>query len=125
MIKKLLLTCALLVSMSCNVNAKTLIGVPMYKEMGTFKLTAYCPCEECSSGFGKRTCTGKTAKSNHTIAVDPSVISYGSRVMIGRRMYKAEDCGSGVEGDHIDIFFDAHTEVDAFGVKYGDVKVFR
>lgn len=118
MIKKLLLTCAMLLSMSLNVNAKSI-------NMGEFKLTAYCPCEECSEGYGRRTSTGATAKSSHTIAVDPDVIGYGSRVKIGGKTYKAEDCGGGVVGDHIDIFFDTHSEVEEFGIKYKNVKILR
>lgn len=118
MFKKLLLTCALFLSMSLNVNAKTI-------DMGEFKLTAYCPCEECSEGYGRRTCTGTTATSEHTIAVDPDVINFGSRVEIGGNVYKAEDCGGGVCGDHIDIFFDTHSEVEEFGVQYKNVAILR
>lgn len=94
-------------------------------DMGEFKLTAYCPCSECSKGYGRHTSTGHTACSRHTIAVDTDVIDYGSKVKIGKHVYTAEDCGSHVNGDHIDIFFDTHEEVEDFGVKYQDVYVIR
>lgn len=94
-------------------------------DMGEFKLTAYCPCCRCSKGYGRSTTSGKSAKSNHTIAVDTDVIDLGSKVKIGGKIYTAEDCGSGVNGDHIDIFFDTHEEVEEFGVKHKHVWVVR
>ena len=89
--------------------------------MGRCKLTAYCPCERCSGKFGRQTSTGKTCRSGHTVAVDPDVIGYGTILLIGDDEYVAEDCGPGVVGDHIDIFFDTHEEVEEFGVKYKNV----
>ena len=106
----------------------TLVPVPAVAktiDMGEFKLTAYCPCWECSEGYGRKTSTQTYARSEHTIAVDPSVISYGSKVKIGNKTYIAEDCGGGVKGDHIDIFVDTHEEVEDFGVKYRQVKIVR
>lgn len=89
-----------------------------------FKLTAYCPCESCSGGWGTQTSTGKTATAGRTIAVDPSVIPYGTKVEIDGRTYIAEDCGGGVKGNHIDIFFNSHNEVKAFGKKNATVKIY-
>ena len=89
--------------------------------MSRFKLTAYCPCCDCSDDFYIETATGTTAKEGRTIAVDPDVIPYGSQVLIGDTVYIAEDCGAKVTGDHIDIYFDDHSDVEAFGVKYCDI----
>jgi len=94
-------------------------------DMGQFKITAYCPCDYCSEGYGRLTSTRKYARSNHTIAVDPSIISYGSKVKIGDKTYVAEDCGGLVKGDHIDIFFDTHDEVREFGTRYSNVWIIR
>ena len=93
--------------------------------MGRFKLTAFCPCCDCSDGYNYKTATGETAKEGRTIAVDPDVISYGSQVLIGDTVYIAEDCGGLVEGDVIDIFFDDHESVEDFGVKYCDIYIIR
>lgn len=93
--------------------------------MGRFKLTAYCPCCDCSEGYDWQTSSGKTAKEEPTIAVDPDVINTGSQVQIGDTVYIAEDCGGLVSGDHIDIFFDSHEDVEDFGVKYADVWILR
>lgn len=100
-------------------NAKTIIP------MGEFKITAYCPCECCSEGYGRLTSTRKYARSCHTIAVDPTIIDYGSKVEINGRTYVAEDCGGLVKGDHIDIFFDTHEEVREYGTKYKNVFVIK
>ena len=93
--------------------------------MGEFKLTAYCPCDICSEGYGDLTATGTRAKAGRTIAVDQDVIPYGSNVVISidgkTQIYRAEDCGAKVEGKHIDIYFDNHNSVDEFEVKYADV----
>lgn len=90
--------------------------------MGEFKITAYCPCYECSEGWGRKCAMpGHYARSNHTVAVDPDVIGYGTVLLIGDTEYVAEDCGGGVVGDHIDIFFDTHEEVEEFGKKYENV----
>jgi len=94
-------------------------------DLGKFLLTAYCPCYECSLGWGRRTSSGATARSSHTIAVDPSVIPYGTRVMINGETYVAEDEGSGVSGKHIDIFFDDHSETLDFGTRYAEVYELR
>lgn len=93
--------------------------------MGRFKLTAYCPCEECSEGWGRRTHSGASAQSNHTVAADLSVMNLGDWITIDGKKYKVEDSGGGVRGDHIDIFFDTHEEVEEFGVRYGNVNIWR
>lgn len=85
--------------------------------LGIFKSTAYCPCRSCSSGWGARTSTGAIAAANHTIAVDPRVIPYGSRLLINGVIYTAEDRGGGVRGKHVDIFHNTHGECRNYGVR--------
>ena len=87
-----------------------------------FKTTAYCPCKECSGKYGDQTATGRRARAKHTIAVDPKVISYGTKVKIDGVTYTAEDCGGGVRGRHIDIYFNNHADVERYGVKYKKVR---
>lgn len=96
-----------------------------YINMGQCKITYYCPCWECSRQWGDQTYSGKTAKSNHTVAVDLSVFDIGSKLLIDGKVYTAEDIGGGVKGDHVDIFVDTHEETLKGGVKYKDVKVIR
>ena len=80
-------------------------------------VTAYCPCEECCGNADGITTTGTQATEGRTIAVDPEVIPYGTKVQIGGNIYVAEDCGSSIKGRRIDIYFDSHDEAKAYGVK--------
>lgn len=92
--------------------------------LGEFKLTHYC-IEEfdhiCGNGDGL-TATGTKITAGKTIAVDPSLIPYGSQVYIeGYGWYIAEDCGGAVNGKHIDIAVNTHSEALSMGVKNGGV----
>lgn len=89
--------------------------------LGVFKLTAYCPCYSCSEGYGGITATGTRTQAGRTIAVDPRIIPYGSRVMINGHEYIAEDCGGAIKQNRIDIFFNTHAEALRFGVQYAEV----
>lgn len=97
---------------------------PKKKPMGEFKVTYYCGCYSCSEGWGTMTSTGVRAEEGRTIAVDPSVISYGSRVYIeGKGEFIAEDCGGAIKGNDIDIFLDDHSRVYRSGVDYCNVYI--
>lgn len=91
------------------------------QSLGIFRTTGYCPCYRCSEGWGRRTSTGATATSSHTVAVDPRVIPYGTKLMIEGVIYTAEDRGGGVKGNHIDIFFDSHTQTRQHGSRQQEV----
>lgn len=64
---------------------------------------------------------GKVLTENYSIAVDPAVIPYGTKVMINGHIYEAMDCGSGINGECIDVYFADHQEALIFGVQYADV----
>ncbi len=58
------------------------------------------------------------------IAVDPTVIPYGTRMYIvtndGRYVYGiavAEDCGSSIKGNRVDLYFDTVQECINFGIR--------
>ena len=59
------------------------------------------------------------------IAVDPSVISYGSLVYIPYfdKYFVAEDCGGGIIGKRIDIFMNSEKEARNWGVKTIDIYI--
>lgn len=83
---------------------------------GTFTLTAYCSCSYCcGAGGGTTTATGTTPTAGRTIAVDPSVIPYGSTVEINGNYYIAEDTGGAIDGMRIDVYFDNHQAALEFG----------
>lgn len=92
------------------------------KKAKKYKITAYCPCEECSEEYKNNTSTGVKAKEGRTVAVDPSVIPYGTNLHIkGVGDFIAEDCGGDVKGKHIDIYFESHQKTVEFGVKFKSV----
>ncbi len=97
------------------------VQTPCLRSLGVFRTTGYCPCRQCSEGWGRHTCTGAIAQANHTIAVDPRVIPYGSQVMINGVIYTAEDRGGGVKGNHIDIFYDTHAQTRQHGSRNQEV----
>lgn len=78
--------------------------------LGDFTLTAYCDCEDCQGPWVGITALGTSPTSNYTIAVDPEVIPLGSTVVINGKEYCAEDTGSAITGNKIDIFVDSHEE---------------
>ncbi|EHI55989.1 hypothetical protein HMPREF9333_00771 [Johnsonella ignava ATCC 51276] len=92
------------------------------KSLGKFQITAYCNCPICSGQFaGKATSSGVMPKEGRTIAVDPSVISIGSKVVIDGVTYTAEDTGSGIYGNRIDIYFTDHAQAQSYGLKTKEV----
>ena len=88
--------------------------------IGNFRLTAYCPCSKCCGKWGKNrpkdeagndivyTASGATAQANKTVAVDTNVIPYGTILLIDGQEYTAQDTGSKIKGQVIDIYFDNH-----------------
>lgn len=92
------------------------------KPLGTFKITHYCPCSICCGPWANGvTSTGVTATTNRTIAVDPTQIPYGSKVVINGQVYVAEDCGGAIKKNCIDIYVATHEEGEEKGVYYTDV----
>lgn len=96
-----------------------------YINMGDFIATAYCTCNECSEGYGYNTASQVRAKEGRTVAVDPSVISYKTKLLIDGKEYIAEDCGGAIKGDRIDIFMENHDDTEKFGRQVVDVKIVK
>lgn len=111
------------------------IAIPEIKKesLGEFKLTAYCSCEKCCGKWalnrpkdenGKDIVYGSTGTilvAGTSIAVDPSVIPYGSQVEINGHTYTAHDTGGAIKGNRIDVYFDNHQDALNFGVQYEEV----
>ena len=93
------------------------------RPLGVFHITHYCQCSICCGPWANGiTSTGVTATTNRTIAVDPTVIPYGSKVVINGQVYVAEDCGGAIKNNHIDIYMGSHEEALSSGVF--DVEVY-
>lgn len=103
---------------------------PEWTILGEFKVTAYCSCRTCCGVWADNrpngvvyTASGEKAEAGKTIAVDTSVIPFGTEVKIGDTVYTAQDTGSAVKGNVIDIYFDSHGEALKHGVKHLEVEV--
>ena len=88
----------------------------------SFTVTAYCCCEKCCGkninhpAYGV-TATGTKATDGRTIAVAPNAIPLGSTVYLNNQPYIAEDTGSAIKGNKIDIFINDHQRAQNFGVQ--------
>ena len=60
-----------------------------------------------------------------TIAVDPSVIPYGSKIYIPQfdQYFIAEDCGGGIKGNKIDIFMNSESQCNNWGKRTIDIYI--
>jgi 3D (Asp-Asp-Asp) domain-containing protein len=86
------------------------------KNLGTFKITVYCACSKCCGKYAEnrpidsngkeivRGAAGRTLIPYYSIAVDPSVIPLGTKVIIDGKEYRADDTGGKVKGNVIDIY---------------------
>jgi 3D (Asp-Asp-Asp) domain-containing protein len=82
------------------------------------EVTAYCACPLCCGKSDGITFSGRHARANHTIAVDPTVIPLGSEVYLeGLGTFTAEDVGGAIKGRRVDLFMDEHHQAVQFGVK--------
>ena len=95
---------------------------PELVSLGTFTVTAYCACERCcgkspSDPLYGITATGTVATEGRTAAADPGVLPYGTVIYINGHAYTIEDCGGGVKGKQIDLYFDSHEDALEWGVQ--------
>lgn len=89
-----------------------------YTEVEEFRATAYTHTD---AGCDMITATGTTVRWG-TVAVDPTVIPYGTRMFIitsdGSYIYgvaTAEDCGSAIKGNRLDLYMPTYAECIQFG----------
>lgn len=93
-----------------------------WEELGTWKITHYCPCKKCSGPWGHKTSSGATCEEGVTAAC--AILPPGTVVMIegyGERII--QDTGAGVRNEHIDLFYESHKECLDRGIQYRKVWV--
>ena len=85
-----------------------------------FKATAYTHTD---AGCDMITSTGTTVRHG-TVAVDPRVVPYGTRMFIvandGSYVYgvaTAEDCGGAIKGNRLDLYFSTTAACFQFGIR--------
>ncbi|MBR6403828.1 MAG: 3D domain-containing protein [Eubacterium sp.] len=91
--------------------------------LGNFLITAYCPCAACCGKTDGITACGTHATANHTIAAD-SRFAFGTKMIIMGQVYTVEDRGGAIVGNHIDMYFNTHSEALAWGKQYADVYLY-
>lgn len=89
-----------------------------------FTVTHYCGCSKCCgtySGGSESVAYGASGKRLEvfvSVAVDPSVIPLGTVLHDAEgRLYRAEDTGSGIKGNRIDLFVGDHQEAINMGIR--------
>lgn len=101
--------------------------------LGEFELTAYCACSKCCGIWSKDRpldsegvpivygSSGERLVEGYSVAVDPSVIPYGTEIIIDGKTYIAHDCGGAIKGNRIDIYFASHKRAVKFGRQTAEV----
>jgi len=91
-----------------------------YSRTEQFVATAY---SKYNAGCDDYTATGTRVRRG-VVAVDPTVIPYGTRMFIvsndGKYIYgvsTAEDCGGAIKGNRLDLYMDTDPECFQFGVR--------
>ena len=107
---------------------KQIVQEPQLKSLGIFVSTAYCTenySHICNNGTATKTATGTTPTPGRTIAVDPKVIPYGTKVIINGHTYIAEDTGRAIKGNRIDKVFATHKEALEYGKRNVEVFIYE
>lgn len=101
------------------------------KKLEHVTVTAYCICEQCCGktmdhpAYGI-TASGLRATPGVSVAVDTTVIPMGADVLVDFgdgdiQYYRADDTGSAVRGNHIDLCMESHEAARAFGIRRATV----
>ena len=99
-------------------------------DIGEFKLTAYCPCEICCGKFAgpplnKTGSIGVGVYEGVTVAVDPNIIPYGTKLYIeGVGVRIAADCGGAIKGNRIDVYYANHKDAWTSGLGHTPRQVY-
>nr|WP_286172634.1 3D domain-containing protein [Acetanaerobacterium sp. MSJ-12] len=90
------------------------------EELGEFTLCAYCTERYAHiCGGSDTTRSGDPVCAGVTVAVDPEVIPLGSTLYIeGIGFRKAQDTGSAIRGQTIDLAVGRHSDALSFGVQH-------
>ena len=94
------------------------------EKLGKYYITAYCNCSKCCGKWANgKTASGTTCHTGNitTCAVDPRVIPMGTIIEVDGKLYRAEDTGSAVKGNHIDIYLTDHKQVQKFNSHYSTI----
>lgn len=98
--------------------------LPVTNHSAKFTVTHYCGCSKCCGTYSDGSesiaygASGKRLEALVSVAVDPSVIPLGTVLHdVEGRLYRAEDTGSGIKGNRIDLFVGDHQEAINMGIR--------
>lgn len=103
---------------------------PVYISLGKAKITAYCSCKKCCGKWALNRpkdengndivygASGNVLIPGYSVAVDPDVIPYGTKIYINGQEYIAHDCGGKIDGNDIDVYFADHQEAWDFAAQF-------
>lgn len=113
-------------SSSSSDNAVHVDGDTSGTYLGTFWVTAYCPCSICCGAYSNpsnpTTASGAPAVEGVTCAAS-SEYAFGTELIIDGHTYTVQDRGGAVNGNHVDIYFSTHQAALNFATGYYDVYV--
>ena len=85
--------------------------------LGTFWVTAYCPCPICCGEYSNMvnptTASGAPAVEGVTCAA-PSNFEFGTELIVDGHTYTVQDRGGAINGNHLDIYFSNHQAVTKY-----------
>ena len=96
--------------------------------VGEFTVTAYCGDVICTGNYGKNrpvvngttivfTANGDIAQEGVTVAADPKVIPYGTKIYIeGVGVRVVQDCGGAIKGNRLDVYYVDHNDAWTSGL---------
>ena len=90
------------------------------------KVTHYCCCVKCCGKADGITYSGVKATPGVTVAVDTSIIPLGADVLVDYgdgviNYYRADDTGSAIKGNKLDLCVSSHQEAINLGVRTATV----
>lgn len=96
-------------------------GIELAKQLGLWKVTAYCSCKKCNGKFKGQTASGINPNAQ-TVACN--ILPLGTSVSIDGKNYVVQDRGSKKHFDnqkHIDLWMPSHKQALDFGEKWFEV----
>lgn len=106
---------------------------PTYQSLGIFRVTAYCSCRKCCEAYADNRpldeagnpivygASGEVLIPEYSVAVDPKVIPYGTKLYMNGKEFVAHDKGGLIKGNSIDLYFASHKVAWDWGVQYIEV----
>lgn len=91
---------------------------PVWESLGEFRVTYY------GKDVGNITANGSIPEVGKTIGVNPTIVPYGSQVMVDGHVYEAQDTGA-YTGNFVDILCESSAEAIQLGTHRSEVFILR